>query len=367
MTEFYGLPTYKMKPISELVKTNYGLDNPEMEEFLKTAYPVLSTTTGFRNNIYGAKLFYQMVMEANVFGVLPKVDWEKSGFRVVTAGETSGGGVEENSTIPEATKPTLAHINITPAEMATSFQMSLRALNLENKDDAVSWESIVDFKAQEHRKLINVNLCGDVNTLAGYNIESIDRVCSSNAEASTKSLTSNRNTFQGLDRDSGATWADAYVNCSASNRKLTTKLIRETIAEIEPYWDRPQNKVIITGYDTANDLATLYETQQRYIDYVNVETNFNGIRITGRETGFRCATFDGIPIIRSSNVQKDITSRIYILDLDYVGIAMLQPTTLWSSDNYIDSGRFARTGAFYTSGQLFATKFKCHGKIRDLL
>ena len=369
MTDFYGTPTYKMKPVSQLVNETYALNNPEMEDLFKADAPVLMATTGVRNNIYGAKLFYQLSTESNVFGVLPKVDWEKSGFRFLTASANStGGGVAENSAIPDTTKPTFADIDISPAEMATSFNMSLKALNIETKDDTIRWAQVVDYMGLDHKKLINVNLCTDVDTLAGNNIESIDRVCSSNSEASGLSLTAGDNTFQGLDRDSGDTYADAYVNHnSGTDRALTIKLIRDTITEIEPYWDRPQNKVIITGYDTASDIASLYETQQRYIDYVNLETNFNGIRVVGRETGFRCATFDGIPIIRSNNIAKDVASRIYILDLDHIGIAVAKPTTLWSSDNYLELGAFAREGVFYTSAQLFATKFKCHGKIRDLL
>lgn len=368
---FYGQPTYKMKPIHELVKNNYQLDNEELfnwQELLKSDDPILTGTPGLRNTIYGARLFYQINTEANIFAVLPKVDFEKSGFRVLTTpANVSGGGVAENSAIPDTTKPTLAQIEVGKKEVATSFEMSLKALNLETEDDSVKWAQMSEYMGIDHRKLLNLHLTADAETgLAGNNLESIDRAVGSYAELVTCGLTAGRLDFQGLDRDAEATYADAYVNCAASNRPLTIKLIRDTIANLEPFWDRPQNKIILTGYDTAAQIAELYEPQQRYQDYVNVETSFNGVRVVGRDTGFRAATFDGIPIIRSNDIKKDGSSRIYILDLDYIGIGVIQPTTLWSSDNFIELNKFARKAAYYTSGDLFATKFRCHGKIRDL-
>ena len=60
--------------------------------------PVLSSTDGVFNAVFGAQAFNQLNMEANVFGLLPKRPWEKSGWRVITAdaGSTADGGITEN-------------------------------------------------------------------------------------------------------------------------------------------------------------------------------------------------------------------------------------------------------------------------------
>jgi len=369
MTSTYGDPIHKFKPISKLVNETYGLDKNilDFDALLKEDAPVITTTTGVRNTIYGAKIFNQLCLEWNVFAALPKFDMEKSGFRVITtAADSTGGGIAENAAIPDTTKPTFALVATGNKEMATSFEMSLKNLNMETKDDSIKWAQLVDHMGNEHKQLINTNLCTDNDTLAGNNIESIDRAVGSYAEIAAMSQTANDLDFQGLNRDAGATWADAQVDYATTDRALTTKLVRDLIVACEPYWDRYSNKVFITGYDTAADLAALYEPQQRFQDYVNIDTSFNGVKVVGRDTGFRVATFDGIPILKSKDIAKDGASRIYLLDLDYIGIGMVQPTTYMQSDQYLELDKFGRKAAYYTGAELIATKFKCHGKIRDL-
>ena len=47
--------------------------------------PVISTTTGANNPIFGAQAFSQLNQEANAFGVIPKLAWTRSGWRIVSA------------------------------------------------------------------------------------------------------------------------------------------------------------------------------------------------------------------------------------------------------------------------------------------
>ena len=77
-------------------------------ELLKADAPLLSTTAGTYQAIYGRKVWSQLNQEFNAFSILPKRPWDRSGWRVVTAKPSTavGGGIAENGTLPDTTKPT---------------------------------------------------------------------------------------------------------------------------------------------------------------------------------------------------------------------------------------------------------------------
>ena len=83
-----------IQTIQELEQYFYGVG---ADNILKVDAPVLTTTTGVFNAVFGKFIWDQFNQEANVFGVLPKVVWRKSGWRLATAraGSTADGGVSE--------------------------------------------------------------------------------------------------------------------------------------------------------------------------------------------------------------------------------------------------------------------------------
>jgi len=108
-------------------------------ELLKADAPMLSTTAGTYQAIYGRKVWSQLNQEFNAFSILPKKPWDRSGWRVVTAKPSTavGGGIAENGTLPDTTKPTFQNVAAKPKTIAHSFDMSEVAIFLNDKDDGL--------------------------------------------------------------------------------------------------------------------------------------------------------------------------------------------------------------------------------------
>ena len=75
-------------------------------DILKADAPLLSTTAGTYQAIYGRKVWSQLNQEFNAFSILPKKPWERSGWRILTerASFTKGGGIAENGVLPDTSK-----------------------------------------------------------------------------------------------------------------------------------------------------------------------------------------------------------------------------------------------------------------------
>ncbi len=334
--------------------------------------PVLSSTNYVHNIIYGEKLWSQIVTEANVFGLLPKKPWDHSGYRVITTAATSSGiGVSEGSAIPATLKPTFLEIDVECKEQATSFDESKRLLNLAGKDDVILWADLQEHMADEFANSMNADLCGNVTTVAGNNIESIDRVCSSYSEVTNcADVNAEDSDIYGVDRDADQTWNNAYVSHgSDTDRTFATSQVDEVLTNCRPFWKNPasvENKVFVTGYDTQARWSRIMQVQQRY-DTTKVKFTINGIESVGdNEAGFTISAYNGIPIVCSNNIVQDTLSRIYLLDLDHVHIGVLEPTMYMESEDAQLLDKFVREGVFYSQMELVANKFRCHGKVRDL-
>ena len=334
--------------------------------------PVLSSTSYVHNIVYGQKLWEQIVTEANVFGLLQKRPWDHSGYRVITtAGKSSGIGVTEGSGIPATLKPTFLEIDVECKEQATAFDMSKRMLNLAGKDDVILWADLQEHMANEFANSMNADLCGNVTTVAGNNVESIDRVCSSYAEVTNcGDVNAGDSDLYGVDRDADQTWNNAYVShLSNVDRTFATSQVDDLITNCRPFWKNPagvENKVFVTGYDTHARWSRLLQTQLRY-DTKQVKYTVNGIETVGdNDGGFEVSAYKGIPIVCSNNIVQDTLSRIYLLDLDHVFMGVLEPTMYLESEDAQAIDKFVREGVFYSQMELVATKFRCHGKVRDL-
>jgi len=362
----------KIRTIQDLFYATYGTYLMDDGRIAKDA-PVITSTTGARNIIYGAGLMAQVLVGANSFGALPKKPWSKTGYRAITAADTTDLGLAENGAIPATTKPTMAAVDVTVRLLPASFDMSSTQMKLSGKDDVVTWEELQAYEQQEYKNKLNRALHVNMGTLTGPSgdgtgMQSLDRVCGSAAENTAMSYTTGDEDIYGLDRTT-ASWADAYVgHASTVDRYLALSHIDTMLQNVEPYWNEGsrQNKVCITGYDTALRIGQLLQSQLRYTKE-RVTMTVNGIKTApGVDAGFEVASYDGIPIIRDSNVNKDTISRIYMLDLDHVWIGMLQPITYLESEDYQAIDKFGREGVYYMEGELVCDLFKAQGKVMDL-
>lgn len=367
--------------INELLGLYYGRNFVQ-----KVNAPVLSSTTGVFNAIFGAQAFSQLNQESNVFGILPKYPWQKSGWRAITAdaGSTAGGGVAENATLPDTIKPTFQEITVTAKQVVHTFDVSYLHEGLIQKgDDGLSdMEYLRGYFATLHAKRINEQLCVDADTLAGNNLESIDRVTISSAAVTALSYTAGDGNIYNIVRGDYA-WSDAVVDHnSGTDRIITDELIRDTLATIEANGGR--TNIILTGSDTKARIMGLYENQVRYPGVKNdqrMTVSVNGVQTDdGSEVGLNVATIYGRPLFVSQAVTKDTISRVYLLDstiqestgIPRLGIALLYPTLYAESgmsapdQNPFSVNRLGTQGMYYTAGELVCTFFAAQGSIRDL-
>ena len=350
--------------------------------------PVLSTTTGVFNRIFGAVAFNQLNFEANGFGLLPKYPWPKSGFRVISVrgGTANIGGQSEGAALPNTSKPTFAEVSVTLKEITHTFDVSFKQELLTKTDDALAdFEFLRGYWADEHAQIINTMLFRDVDVVTdqAVNFESLDRVCCNNSEVAAL-LNSNDGDIYGLDRDAGASFADAQVDhASGVDRVLTDPLVTSMIASIKKAGGR--TNLIITGTDTWARITSLYGNQVRYPGVLNrdvmVQIGINGVQTEeGMNAGMRVASIYGIPLFTSQDAVQDTISRIYFLDtteqqgtgIPRLGIALAAPTLFFETGmsstvpNPFAINKLATEGMYYTAGELVCTFFAAQGKIRDL-
>lgn len=373
----------RYKTIGDLVAATYGRN---YNELMKGDAPVITTTTGVANDVYGAHIWAQLNHEANAFGVLPKYAWNKSGWRVMSARMSTGthGGVAENAAIPDSQKPTFAVQSTDPKTVANVFDMSevanALATDAAGDDYSPSMEELRRIEGIEHKEQMNRMLLTDVETLASNNIDSIDRVCSNYSESALLSAATDSDMYGDTLRSSSASWKDAYVSHNSdTDRNLTDAVYRTALFGVA---EQGANSTLsMTGYDTYAKLIGLYDQRVVYdvIDKKEFKVGVNGIQTqNGVGVGIRVSTIYGLPLIVSKDCPSDGISRIYILDTSdpamvgepRLGLKILRPT------QYFEAGmtkgdpfgidKLGDQGMYRTMGELICTHFKAQCKIRDL-
>jgi len=382
-----------MRTVNDMERYYYGAGQSmgysyTGSELLKADAPLLSTTAGTYQAIYGRKVWSQLNQEFNAFSILPKKPWDRSGWRVVTAKPSSsvGGGIAENGTLPETTKPTFQHVAAKPKTVAHSFDMSETAIFLNDKDDGLGdiRSVLKEEMGKHHAETINTMLLQDVATAAGNDIESLDRVTVGSIEGS--GTTANTMNFSGdgtaygaagvediysIDRNANA-WSEAEVNTSGSDSSTRTLSLDHIDDLFQKIWVRGGNpKVILTHYDTLMRIQQLLQSQQRFMEEKRVVPTYNGVKgVPGVEAGFIVATYNGVPIIPSKDVTQDAIGRMYMLDTDYLYYSTAKPTQYFESG--IETGdpfainRLGQEGLYRTMGEVWTTFFGGQGSIRDL-
>lgn len=374
----------RIRTIEDMEKVFYSRKGAQLIQ--KADEPVISTTTGVYNAIYGAQVWAWLNQEVNVWGILPKYPFPHSGWRVIEsradAISSPVGGRAENAALPDTGKPVFREISTKPKTVAHTFEVSeLQNFLAQNGDDAIADMAFMrSYMGREHVEHINAMLMADVDTVAGDNIDSVDRVCSSKSEEDALLNGADADIY-GLDRSSATTF-DAFVSHNTgADRDLTDELILTAITTIlENSGYRPT--VIITGHDTFRKIAGIYQDQIRYVGAlteVKVAVGVNGLETEGFDAGKQVASLYGIPLVVSNVVVKDTISRIYFLNTTdplgfgrpLLGIAVARPTQYFEagidvSGDPFGINKFGNEGLYRTMAELICTNFKAQGKIRDL-
>jgi len=350
-------------------------------DILKADAPLLSTTAGTYQAIYGRKVWSQLNQEFNAFSILPKKPWERSGWRIITAKPSFdvGGGLAENATLPDTTKPDFLHVAAKPKTIGHSFDLSEVSMFLSDKDDGLGdvRQVLKEEMGKHHADHINRMLLVDVETPAGNDFESLDRLTSDPDSMTTGtghvSATTDHDLYS-ITRDGSSDFHSAEVDVSAAantNRNLSLNQLDGLFQQI---WVRGGNpKVMLTGYDTLMRVQQLLQSQQRFMESKRVTPTYNGVKgVPGIEAGFIVATYNGVPLIPSKDVVTDTSgiSRIYYFDTDYLWFQTAIPTQYFESG--IETGdpfainRLGQEGLYRTMGEVWDSFFGAGGSIRDL-
>jgi hypothetical protein len=379
-----------MKPtIDELMLKYYG-----PSKMIRKA-AVVSETAGsgtYWEPLYGKKAWSQLNLEPNIFAVIPKEPFMKTGFRLLTArAHSSGGGIAESTTggaVPSPQKLTFKQVSAKPKTIAHTFDLGELAEYLGSIDDAI--ELLPTYRQEigdEHIFCINKMLGAKAEDgAAGDNMESVDRIISSYAERNGNSeFASGEADIYGLDRDADsavtAVTSAHVVENDGVDRDLTLTLIDTVLQYIWEGSTSPggytiegggKPKVVMTKTNTLMRWQQLLEAERRFMDTARIVPTFGGVRgpAPGIETGFMVSTYFGIPIIPSQHVNnRDTIGGIYFLDTDFLKVAVAKPTTYSEtgrSEGYLYRGYFAIEGMYETMAELRSYRFSCHGKLVDL-
>ena len=363
----------------------------------------ITTASGvpaYWNAIYGAHAFYQMATEMNIFGVMPKVNWPRSGWRVLTDWAYSGlansyntYGIGETGTLDNINaEPNVEALKTAPKIIANSFSASEVMESLAKVDD--NWGNIQQLREVgeiEHGKTLNMML-GELLNVKDANyydnrILSLDVIITNGAEIEAQADDShyeNANIY-GVNRftqNSGTTsdatgydWAIPYVKDGGASG-ITNAEILDAIVNARK---RGANtNAILTGYDTYADIQNLYMTFIRYIGgwgETEVQFGIEGVKTAkGIDAGIKVASLYGIPLIPSVNFEANSNGKenVYFLDTSdeanepRLGFGIARPTEYYETNDPFINNAFKVRGLYRTIGEVIAKNLHGQAKIYNL-
>jgi hypothetical protein len=251
---------------------------------------------------------------------------------------------------------------------------------LSDKDDGLgdARQVLKEEMGKHHAEMINKMLLVDVDTVAGDNLQSLDRLTSDPVKMTTGTGHVNATTdhdIYSITRDGSVGFHSAEVDVSSSSSTNRNLSLNQLDGLFQQLWTRGGNpKVMLTGYDTLMRVQQLLQSQQRFMDSKRVTPTYNGVKgVPGLEAGFIVATYNGVPIIPTKDMPTDGSgsiSRMYYLDTDYLWFQTAIPTQYFESG--IETGdpfainRLGQEGLYRTMGETWCSFFGASGSIRDL-
>ena len=165
--------------------------------------------------------------------------------------------------------------------------------------------------------------------------------------------------------------ASASYN-SGSGRALSLNLLDTAIQKIRENGGEP--KLILLGHDQYFNLERLLNSNQRYMGQEEYQVGIGSERtFPGTRTGLVLATYQGIPILPDADVPKSVAtdnailgSNVYVLDTDYLEIAVAQPTQYVENRDYFAANALVVRGLLYTMAELRCKNIFVQAKVADL-
>jgi len=159
---------------------------------------------------------------------------------------------------------------------------------------------------------------------------------------------------------------------SGTGRDLSLNLLDTAIQKIRENGGEP--KLILLGHDQYFKLERLLNSNQRYMGQEEYQVGIGSERtFPGTRTGLVLATYQGIPIMPDADVPKSVStadavlgSNIYVLDTDYLEIAVAQPTQYVENRDYFAANALVVRGLLYTMAEMRCKNIFVQAKIADL-
>ena len=159
---------------------------------------------------------------------------------------------------------------------------------------------------------------------------------------------------------------------SGAGRALSLTLIDTAIQKIRENGGDP--KLILLGHDQYFNLERLLNSNQRYLGQEEYQVSVGAEKtFPGTRTGLVLATYQGIPILPDADTAKSVStadavlgSNVYILDTDYLEIAVAQPTQYVENRDFFAADALVVRGLLYTMAELRCHNFFVQSKIADL-
>ena len=159
---------------------------------------------------------------------------------------------------------------------------------------------------------------------------------------------------------------------SGTGRALSLTHLDTAIQKIRENGGEP--KLILLGHDQYFNLERLLNSNQRYMGQEEYQVGVGSERtFPGTRTGLVLATYQGIPILPDADVPKSVASNdgvlgsnIYVLDTDYLEIAVAQPTQYVENRDYFAANALVVRGLLYTMGEMRCKNLWVQAKIGDL-
>jgi len=405
------------KTIGDLERATYGMgsDNILKSEGITSGiegahFSATGGTTELYNLVYGQKVWSMINREINALSMLPKKPWKSSGWRILKSRAVGGGGdtfaanadklggTAENESLSNITnvKPDYDTLSVTPKTIAHTFEISEIAQMMAGLDDGIG-DLIANYREEvgiTHAEVMNQQILLDLTTTTqkglraselsdaerDRNLTSLYKIISNFAELdnSGSELFTNSLDIYGTTRTDPAGSVSArmlhlesYVDSnSGTDRNLTVNLLNTALRNLMARGGDP--KVILTGYDTIQTLGELLQAQERFMGRTEVVPSHSGIKgVSGREVGFRVATYHDIPIIPVKDMPNGGAglSDMLILDTDHLYLCTLKPTEYFEGGINADvfgHGKLGHRGLYRTVAETVCTYFRGQGKIIDL-
>ena len=174
-------------------------------------------------------------------------------------------------------------------------------------------------------------------------------------------------------RSAGAWNSAAHIDsANGAGRALSLTYIDNCIQKIRENGGEP--KLILMGHDQYFAMERLLYDKQRYMGQEEYQVGVGAERtFPGTKTGLILATYMGIPILPDADVGRSVGSdnandgsNIYVLDTDYIEIAVAQPTQYVENRDYFAANSLVVRGLLYTMGEMRCRNMWVQAKVTDL-